>query len=355
MRNFPTRILLLVGTVSISLLLLLSLSACGTPALTAIPSPTRTFTFNPYHTPTASLAPTQATPHTPPTIPVTPTPTATPFLHTVKKEETMLGIALTYGIELTDLLSANPEVDPHFMSVGITLTIPITGEAFTAAPVITPVPLDIDLPACYRISNGGAWCLALVHNNQTQAVENVSAVIGLFSSAGETLAAQEAFLPLNRLGPDQSMPLGGYFPPPLPLDFTARVELLTAVEVNEAGGRYLDAGVFVETLEIAPTGLEAHLTGTVVITPGAQVTGTLPASLVWVSAVAYDSDGVVVGVRKWESTAFSACYPPEPASTPGLTPTPLPPLPDECFQFDLTIYTLGPPIARVDVFTEVRP
>lgn len=338
---------------------LLFLAGCQSAQMTLTPTPSRTFAFRAYHTATASLTPTQPTRAAAATIPVTPSPTATPFLHTIKKDETMLGIALTYGVELTDLLAANPAVDPHFMSIGVTLTIPISPETAASVPVITPVPLELDEPACYRSADGGAWCFALAHNDLESAVENVSAVIGLFSDDGENIAAQAAVPPLNRIGPGDDIPLAVFFPPPLPGAFTAQVELLTAISINEQSGRYLNASVSLDETEILAGALAARVTGQVELLESDTVTQTLPARVIWITAVAYDEAGNMAGVRKWESSSQAGCALPAETPVPGITPTPgadpYALLPEECFRFDLTVYSLGPPITRVQVFAEVRP
>ncbi len=48
-----------------------------------------------------------------PTITALPTigPSPTPFAHVVKKDDTLLGIAIRYGISLEDLLAANPGIE----------------------------------------------------------------------------------------------------------------------------------------------------------------------------------------------------------------------------------------------------
>lgn len=335
--------------------LLVLLAGCQAATPTNISVPSATFALTLYKTPTASNTPALPTRISAATIPVTPTPTATPFLHTIKKDETMLGIALTYGIQLADLLAANPKIDPHLMTIGITLTVPITGEAFTAPPVITPVPLTLNPPVCYRSADGGAWCFALVHNDRETAVENVSAVMGLFSEDGENIAAQQAVPPLNRIGPGEALPLAIFFPGPLPDPYSAQAELVSAIDVNGTQGRYLDAEISHEELKISPDGLQAYLTGNIEISAAEEQTATLPARLIWVAAVAYDQGGDVVGVRKWESESIEGCALPQTTPDPSITPEPASPLPDTCFRFNFSVYSLGPEINRVEVFIEARP
>jgi hypothetical protein len=63
--------------------------------------------------------------------------------------------------------------------------------------------------------------------------------------------------------------------------------------------------------------------------------GSSPANTLWILAAAYDPDGNVVGVRRWESDAVLK------ADAPVL--------------FDFPISSLGPGITRVELLAEARP
>src|SRR4030042_2998743 len=130
------------------------LTSCTQATLQVTPTQVPTGVITPYHTITPSLVSPTATQIS--FIPVTPAPTPTPFMHTVKKDETMLGIAFQYGISLEDLKTANPGVDPRFLSVGMQLVIPISGEIPETMPTTTPVPMEWQQPLCYRTRDGGA-------------------------------------------------------------------------------------------------------------------------------------------------------------------------------------------------------
>jgi LysM repeat protein len=110
------------------------LSSCSQATIQVTPTILPTGMLTPYHTVTSS--PISATSTIVVVIPVTPAPTATPFLHTITNDDTMLGIAYQYGITLEELQTANPGIDPHFLSVGKQLVIPIEGEipALIATP-----------------------------------------------------------------------------------------------------------------------------------------------------------------------------------------------------------------------------
>ncbi len=102
-----------------------------TPEPTATPRPQYTpslATFTP--TPAATLAPVETATFTPP-----PTAAAAARSHTVKAGDTLLGIALEYGITVEALKAAN-DMDDDVIYLGDVLVIP--GQ--TAAPTETPFP-----------------------------------------------------------------------------------------------------------------------------------------------------------------------------------------------------------------------
>jgi LysM repeat protein len=257
-------------------------------------------------------------------IPVTPAPTATPFLHTITKDDTMVRIAYQYGISLEELQAANPGVDPHFLGVGKQLIIPISGEIPETLPTPTPALVKWEQPQCYRTGDGGAWCIVSVRNDLESDVENLSAWIGLFNSRGSNIANQTAYAPLNLLRKGSTIPLMAYFASPLPAQFEAQADLLSGIRVDADDNRYLDLRVDTETSEINTNGSQATVRGNVVLPEDTP----MPSQL-WVLVVAYDINGNIIGARKWESTGET--------------------------QFELTVYSIWGVIDKVEVLTEARP
>ncbi len=327
---------------------------------------TGTVLLVPYHTPTptSTVAPAangKVATHGPAAT-VPPPPTPTPFTYEVKKGDTMLAIAINHGVKLEDLQTANPDVDPRILSVGTRLVIPLNEQNGTASVQATPTPLPVEMksPQCYSSADGGLWCLAPVYNDQPQGVENLSAWINLFDTHGNVITGTVASPPLNLVSRGQTIPLLAFFPSSVLTashgELMPQVELLTAFPVSENGGRYLPLDVQVSQQTISPSGLQASVEGRVdypqgaswpTTTPESAATGTpdtqteatplpLPAAkTVWVAAVAYDQNGNIVGVRKWEAAK---------AIPPG-----------KHRDFEITIYSLGPAIARIDVLLEARP
>ncbi len=241
----------------------------------------------------------------------------------------MGGIAYRYRVRLEALQELNPDVNVHAMSVGTVLLIPHSTEAPPdQIPSPTPVVLSLSPVTCHTTKEGGAWCFMRATNDRDAAVESIAAIVRLADENAENVISQVAAAPLDLLPPGKSLPLAVYFPPPLPSPYQVTAELLTALPLADTGERYLPVEVGEITTEIAQDGLSAAVRGVLVVEQG-------EAAQVRLSAVVFDEAGAVVGVRRWESTA---------AATDG-----------QPLSFQLTIYSAGGKIDRVEVIAEARP
>lgn len=254
----------------------------------------------------------------------------TPFVHQVQAGDTLLGIALRYGVELDHLLAANPEIDPRFLSVGQAIRIPGPDGAApeTILPTSTPVNLPVGAPSCYLNVSGGTVCFALVENPGQMTIEGLTGQISLLTDRGAAAASVLAYPPLNLVPPGGRMPLVAYFPESEGLGGGARVSLLSAVTAAELEGRY--APVEIVSFERVLSGGTATVEFEIVSLsePGRE-------ARVEVLVVAYDRDGNVVGFRKWESS--------RPVSPRGTV------------SGVVIVASLGPPIEQVELLAEGRP
>src|SRR5512139_2758395 len=114
--------------------------------------------LTPFHSPTPEKLTPTATLKV--QIPVTPAPTATPFLHTLTNDDTLLGLAFRYGVSLEDIQAANPGVDPHYLSVGKQIVIPISGEITQTLTTPTPISISARSVKCYPAGDRSSWCIA---------------------------------------------------------------------------------------------------------------------------------------------------------------------------------------------------
>lgn len=251
-------------------------------------------------------------------------PSATPQIYVVVLQDTLFGIAARHDITVEELRAANPNVDPLLLTPGTELVIPVAGATPAAAlPSPTPVPVQTGPVNCYLSALGELWCFFLVQNINEGPIENPIGQVDLLSADGEVLTSLQAIPPLNVLPPGWAMPLVAYTVA-APDDWvSARGQLLSAYGLAAEDAYYLEADVQGVNIEISEMGLSARITGQ------ARVVGGEQTAEVWVLAMAYDSEGNVVGVCRWEG-------PGEP-------------------QFDFWVYSLGPEIAEVKLLVEARP
>jgi LysM repeat protein len=257
-------------------------------------------------------------------------PSPTPFVHEVVQGDTLLAIAIRYGVPVEAILAANPGIDPRILSIGMQIVIPLGEDGQTALPTAAPLPVTLDDPACLPTLVGDLWCFVLARNSLDQPVESVAAQITLVDETGDPVASLSASPPLNLIPPGGALPLLAYFAGPLPENLVPTARLETAFPVRELDQRYLAAFMEIQASEISANGLSAQISGRL------RLQGEDgPASELRVAAIAYAGDGSVVGTRLWEDLE-------------GLPS-------GQRRAFTLTVYTLGEKIERVEVFSEARP
>ncbi len=286
------------------------------------PLPVLVATLSPYFTRTPVVLPSQII-----SVNQTAAPTLTPIIYKIVQGDTLSGIAKRYGVSLDALLAFNPGIVPEALTIGQVLTIPNAGQQdqpFSA----TPVPLDLGNGICSS-SGAGVICLVPVHNPYPQSLENVKVLLTLYDQNGQPLASQESILPLNVLAPNQSLPADAFFKD---MQGWASVHsgLVTSMRIESGDLRYLQTTVQNLLVSINWDGLSANVQGQILLTDARK-----PARSLWLVAVAYAADDQIVGYRRWEWAG-------------SLLPGALQP-------FELPVYSLGPPIQRVEVLVEARP
>ncbi|HSV85912.1 MAG TPA: LysM domain-containing protein [Levilinea sp.] len=321
--NHPNRFSLLALMLAAALI-----SAC---APQAIPVPTHTplpqGTLIPFSTTTPSLTapPIERTTPTP-----LPSPTPTMRSHTIRRGQDLGGIAFAYRVSLQALMAANPDVNPNLLVVDSTLNIPHSAVVSGQTPVPTPVPVQLSPVHCNRGREGGAWCFALASNRQDYDIESVSAIIRIAGEKVDHVVSQVAVAPLDLLPAGGRIPLVAYFPPRIPDEpLQASIELVTSLPVFPENERYVQVLIEDLAVTISEDGLEAEVSGELIHREN-EATDVIAR----IALVAYDGEGYVVGVRRWDSDA------PLPAGS-GLP-------------FTSWVYSTGGQILRVDAFAEAR-
>ncbi len=253
----------------------------------------------------------------------------------------MGGIAYTYRVSVAELMTANPGINPHAMSIGAVLTIPQSKTPFptekATAQQVTPTPLPLELGQvhCMRGQEGGIWCFSPVRNSQAAAMEGITALIKLGDPQAQPVLTQMAFLPLDVLPAGVSLPLAAYFPPSkaslLAPSFQASSEIQTAL-FSADDGRYLQTRLANQKVTISEDGLSAAITADIQLTSIDS-----QAQRVWVAAAAYDERGNVVGLRRWENNNA------QPLKS------------GQALNVSMNVYSISGIIARVDLLAEARP
>jgi len=256
-------------------------------------------------------------------------PSPTPFTYIVVAGDTLSGIAARFDVRLDDLIAANPGISPNALPVGTILNIPLGGNT-SGEPTPTPVPLAIRQARCWPTADGGGWCFALIQNDYAETIENLSVQFTLLDGSGQEIGSQVAFALLNILPAGRTMPVAAFFPALVPADTVPRAQILSAIRLPADDTRYLPIALQNVLVSVDWAGRTAQVTGQVMpLMLDGQV------NTLWILGVAYDAQGNVIGLRRWEST------------TPVAGGVSLP--------FDFTVSSLGPPIDRVDLLVEARP
>jgi len=254
----------------------------------------------------------------------TPVPTNTPQVYIIESGDTISEIAEKFKISQSDLIAANPGVNPNSLTIGQTLFIPDPAAPLAAASTLTPVPVPVTQAGCHPTADFGMWCFALIQNNSANILENISAQITLFDENNNAVASLTAFPPLDIIQPNSSAPVYVYFPN-APVNVNPQIQILSAMP---GGSAYLPAALDNTSAEIDSTGRHAEIRGQVIL-PAESTAATQ----VWVAAVAYDKNGSVVGVRRWEGGAL----------TPGSS-----------LNFDFSVSSVGGKIEAVEFAVQAR-
>lgn len=255
----------------------------------------------------------------------TPVPSSTPATYVIQSGDTISQLAEKFKISQDALRAANPDLNPNSMTIGGTILIPDPSAALAAASTPTPVPAPVTQAVCHPSADSGLWCFALIQNNAADILENISAQIVLLDSNGTAIASQTAFTPLDIIPANSSMPVYVFFPN-TPADVTPQVQVMTALQASASS--YLPALINNSLSQMNWNGKTAQLSGQVYLPSESQA-----ATQTWVAAVAYDKNGTVVGVRRWEGGGIQ----------PGTS-----------INFNFAVSSLGGDIEAVEFFVQSK-
>ncbi len=277
--------------------LAVGLAACAqTPASTFVPTPL--LLRLPAATATPPVVITAAPiPDATPVIIASPTATATPVTHVVAAGETMLGIAINFGVSLEALQAANPTVEARFLSIGTVVVIPppeggLAAAATNLAPP-PPAPVQVRQPVCYPTGSGSLYCLVEARNPNNLPLDGVSVRFILAGSDGLPFASQNAFGELDWIPPGGALPLAALFSlgPGQHVAATG-LELQSAILVTEP----LSSTQTVLLDVSAPPGVVSE--GRWAVAGSVHNPSSLPLPQAWLLLSVYDAGGHLIGFRK---------------------------------------------------------
>lgn len=279
--------------------LLVGCNAILTPPPTAIPTSGPTVArglATPTISPQIYLTP------IPPTPTFTPSPTPTPVIHVVASGDTLLGIALDYGVTVDALVRVNALDASAFLRIGQTLIIPLeleessvddsllVPEGNVLLPTPTPLPVTTAGVSLYRTPVGGLWVMGEVLNTTGGAITNLQVEVVLTAPDGTPLATARALAAADILQPEARAPFSLLFRAPPDGATAAEVRLLRAEEISPITAGFLP--LVVSGAEGAISGPQYRVRGTVTNGNGQSV------SRVVVVVTIYNANGDVVGYRQ---------------------------------------------------------
>jgi LysM repeat protein len=241
---------------------------------------------------------TATAPLLPPADTATPTVSPTPVIHIVQEGETLLGIALDYGVSLQALQAANGIEDPRWLRPGQRLVIPIgqetTGPAPGASlllPTPTPMPFGLRGIALYETPVGSLWCLGEVVNTTDVPLTNVRVRLTLYDAAGQSLAEAEADAAAELIPSGERAPFAFLFTSP-PAGWAS---YQVTVVRGEAARALADLYVPIAVSEVTgqPAGPQFQVSGMAQNASADRAAGSLT-----VIVTTYDAQGLVSGFRQ---------------------------------------------------------
>lgn len=220
----------------------------ASPSVSPSPSPRVTLTVRQLVSPTPAVVPTRVViqPATPVDVP--PPASATPFLYVIQPDDTLLGIAIRFGIEVADLEAANPDVDARALQPGQSLVIPgDTVIAMVATPLLPDLALPV--PACYQTPAETVLCLGLVDNTLDYPLEQVAVDVELVTADGSSVATQQVEIEQSVIPAGSSAPYRALFDEETNDAVGARAWMTQAREAQGVDARFIMLDVEDDRLE----------------------------------------------------------------------------------------------------------
>lgn len=195
---------------------------------------------------------------------------------------------------MNTVIAANPEIDPYTLIVGTQVLIPMGNTQTRIGVTAEPLALELGKPECSRTPEGGLWCFTLLTNPLDEAAANLAVTFTLGSSTSEETDNHTVPAILNKLDSGDTLPAVVYFPAPIPADFEVSVKLASAFPASQSGKIFYSVDTGNPKVELEGRLAQVSGEGVIAKDPGKTVD-------VWVAALAYDTQGNLLGVRRTEN------------------------------------------------------
>ncbi len=299
----------------IALMVLASVWLAGCGQVVEAPTPTIASLGVTLAPPTPSPSPAM-TPTDTPAPTATPAPSPTPVIYVIQSGDTLLAIALKFGVSVAAIQETNAIVNPQSLQIGQELIIPFSSDpgdsSHALLPTPTPLPAVVQGVGLYETAVGSLWGLGEVVNTGSESLENVQVRVTLMDSTGEILASGEPFTVLDVIPPAGKSPFGLLFTSPPGHYASFQAVIIRAEPSIEPGGRYVRLAV--TESQGGTDGLQFRVVGLVRNNDQRDAVG------VKAVVTTYDAQGKVTGYRQQildgeglpasEQTEFSISFTP---------------------------------------------
>jgi hypothetical protein len=221
----------------------------------------------------------------------------------VEAGDTLLGIALEYGVQVEAIQRVNGLENVDHLSIGQALIIPVEtiGEALEQQVVVpvgtlllptpTPLPLPISGEGLYRTPVGGVWCMGEVINTMGDPVTNLQVYVTLVDAQGTSLTSHVTLAAADYLAPGERAPFAVLFNDAIAAEAVdAHFELLRGEFVSQITSGFVP--LTVSDLDGAVSGPQYRVGGRVVNMADVAV------EQVTVVVVLYDEEQRIIGYRQ---------------------------------------------------------
>lgn len=223
--------------------------------------------------------------------------TPTPRVHVIKEGDTLISIAMKYGLSLDSLILANPLVNPNALTNGAELIIPAPDEeGKTSALQPTPLPVSVSPAWCARDIEQRILCFAQVHNPLPAATEGVEITFRYQKQDG-SLTEKKACSLLRQIPAGSTAVLYAVFEPDPDWNGRTSAELSRAIPARS---------------DLNPLTVEIEDTDILSAKNAAWVSGRFsnpPAEgKIWLLLTAFNEQGQSCGVRRFDIQASETAF-----------------------------------------------